>query len=691
MAAPSNSAFTDLVSRLLDGQVSTGEVAVSPDGSKVAFTTSRVDLEANTYRRQIWLADTDGSGTPRPLTSGDPGETSPVWSPDGRHLAFVSRRGGDPTDRRASLHIIPVEGPGEVRRLVERPDSLSSPAWSPDGRMIAFAARVPHERYTHDKDADREPRRIETYYTRLNGEGWVYDRPNHVFAVAADGTGSVIDLTPESELPEGASPDHSDFCWTPDSSAVIVAAARHAGWDTDLATDLYRISLPTAGGAPVAEALTDGGLDCWSPSVSPDGTLVAFLGNKDPLTYPQNVRVGVVDLASGSRRWISESLDRTFVLTSGTVRPVWVDGSTVLASAEDRGTSHLFSLDATGASDPTPITSGPRCITSWDRRGDVTVAVITEVDRPGRVLRVETDGTMRELLDPAAALVERFSPTGWTRFSAPCPHPTPGTDGEIDAWIMCPPGVDPMDGSSPLPVIVNVHGGPHTQYGETFLDEAQAQAAAGFVVIMSNPRGGSGREQAWGQAILGPKHPVAPGTGWGVADLEDVLSVIDTALERFPVCDRERVGMQGGSYGGYMATLLASRHEGRLRAVCSERAVNNLLTEEWSSDIGTMFRVEHGVDPVTDPEEYLRMSPVRFASEIDIPMLIIHSEDDIRCPVSQAEELFITLRWLGKPVEFWRFPGEDHELSRSGSPFHRRRRFEIILEWFTERLAPVDA
>jgi len=255
---------------------------------------------------------------------------------------------------------------------------------------------------------------------------------------------------------------------------------------------------------------------------------------------------------------------------------------------------------------------------------------------------------------------------------------------------MCPPGVDPTDGSSPLPVIVNVHGGPHTQYSESFFDEAQAQVAAGFVVVMSNPRGGSGREQAWGQAILGPKHPVAPGTGWGVADLDDVIAVIDAALDRFPVCDRGRVGMQGGSYGGYMATLLASRHAGRLRAVCSERAVNNLLTEEWSSDIGTMFRVEHGVDPVTDPEEYLRMSPVRFASEIDVPMLIIHSEDDIRCPVSQAEELFITLRWLGKPVVFWRFPGETHELSRSGSPFHRRRRFEIILEWFTEHLAAAE-
>ena len=145
--------------------------------------------------------------------------------------------------------------------------------------------------------------------------------------------------------------------------------------------------------------------------------------------------------------------------------------------------------------------------------------------------------------------------------------------------------------------------------------------------------------------------------------------------------------MQGGSYGGYMATLLAARHAGRLRTVCTERSVNNLLTEEWSSDIGTMFRVEHGPDPVSDPDEYTRMSPSTLARDIDVPVLIVHSENDLRCPISQAEELFVTLRLMKKEVVFYRFPAETHELSRSGSPVHRRQRFEIILDWFTEKLA----
>jgi dipeptidyl aminopeptidase/acylaminoacyl peptidase len=185
---------------------------------------------------------------------------------------------------------------------------------------------------------------------------------------------------------------------------------------------------------------------------------------------------------------------------------------------------------------------------------------------------------------------------------------------------------------------------------------------------------------------MGPKHPTAPGLGWGSVDVDDVMAVLDAALERYDFCDRGRVGMLGGSYGGYMATMLAARYGDRFRAICSERAVNNLLTEEWSADIATFFRVEHGPNPVEDPDEYLRMSPIRIAADITTPMLLIHSENDFRCPINQAEELWVTLKLLGRDVTFYRFPGENHELSRTGSPVHRRMRAEIILDYFAERL-----
>ena len=187
---------------------------------------------------------------------------------------------------------------------------------------------------------------------------------------------------------------------------------------------------------------------------------------------------------------------------------------------------------------------------------------------------------------------------------------------------------------------------------------------------------------------MGPKHDTIPGPGWGSVDVDDILAVLDAALARYRFCDPDRVGMLGGSYGGYMATMLAGLHSHRFRAICTERAVNNLLSEEWSSDIATAFRTVHGPDIIEDADEYTRMSPIRYARNIDVPMLILHSENDLRCPIVQAEELFVALRLLGKDVTFYRFPAEGHELSRSGSPVHRRMRFEIILDFFTDKMQP---
>ena len=304
-------------------------------------------------------------------------------------------------------------------------------------------------------------------------------------------------------------------------------------------------------------------------------------------------------------------------------------------------------------------------------------ASISEIERPDELYVAASGASLERVTAVSDTFVAGVRPRPAERFVAP------STDGvEVDGWILAPP--DMKDGVR-YPVLLNVHGGPHGQYGNTFFDEAQLQAAAGFVVVMGNPRGSSGREETWGQAILGPNHAVRPGRGWGTVDVEDVLAVLDEALRRYPFCDPERVGMIGGSYGGYMATWLAS-HTNRFKAICSERAVNNLLSEEWNSDIATMFRVEHGPRHMDDPDEYLRMSPITYVRDIETPILILHSEDDLRCPITQAEELFVALRQLDKDVEFVRFPAEGHELSRSGSPVHRVQRAEIILEYFRRYL-----
>ena len=186
---------------------------------------------------------------------------------------------------------------------------------------------------------------------------------------------------------------------------------------------------------------------------------------------------------------------------------------------------------------------------------------------------------------------------------------------------------------------------------------------------------------------LGPKHKVAPGTGWGSVDVDDVLAVLDAALDRYPFCDPDRVGMLGGSYGGYMATMLAGRHGDRFRAICSERAVNNLLSEEWAATSARRSASMHGADLPRGPRRVRpRCRRSATSATSTCRCCILHSENDLRCPIVQAEELFMALRLLGKDVTFYRFPGEGHELSRSGSPLHRRMRAEIILDFFTEKL-----
>jgi dipeptidyl aminopeptidase/acylaminoacyl peptidase len=626
---------------------------LSPDGATVAYVVNRIDGEAHEYRGAVWLAPADGSGEPRPFTAGAKSDGDPRWSPDGSRLAFTSNRDG----KVSQLYVMPVAG-GEARKLTDLKEDVTQPEWSPDGTTIAFVARVRDAAYDEEDDKKRAPRRITRLQYKHDNIGWTFDRPQHLFTVKADGSDAAAQLT-------SGDCEDSGPAWSPDGATIAFVSARHEDWDIDMATDVYLVD--AAGGEP--RRLTQGGGSMGGLSWSPDGTRLAV--QRYPALYddPKNTQVGVVDAASGAIRLLSQALDRDCGGYGAVREPVWV-GDDILFPVDDRGRTHVYRVAAGGSATPELVIGGEREVTGFDARAGRVVFSAGEATRLSELYEGggEPDGGRRltAVGDAFAAARELAAPERFTAVSA---------DGsEVEAWVMRPAGFEP---GKRYPTLLTIHGGPFGQYGVGFFDEFQVYSAAGYVVLYSNPRGSSGYSEAWGRAIRGPGDA---GPGWGSVDYDDCMAVVDEALRRFDFVDPERLGVMGGSYGGYMTSWIVS-HTDRFKAAVSERSVNSLVSEWGSSDFGWDFRGYLGAYLFEDVQKYIDVSPSTYAADIHTPLLILHSEEDLRCPVEQAEQLFVSLRLLRRPVEMVRFPKESHELSRSGSPVHRVQRFEIILEF----------
>lgn len=633
--------------------------AVAPDGTHAVVAVTRPDFDADAYVGQLWRVPLDGAAPTR-ITRGFR-DSAPRFSPDGTLIAFLRAPQGAP----GQLAIVPAAG-GEPLVLTDAKLGVSEFAFSDDGRRLAYVARVPEPgRYGTIEDVPasaEDPRLITTLQLQLNGVGYLGDQRSHVFVVdVPDPTGEPpvkpvgraavgreFSAVPASTQLSSGDFDHAHPVW--DGDAVVVVAARHDGWDRDLRADLYRFS--PGGGDPVL--LTDsasGDSALESPLVVGDD--IFFLGGHTGTTgldfFGDNPGVFVVPRSGGPVRRLTDA-------ESAHVVGLAADGDGVLAVDLVRGAGVAVRLDASGELQRWPV---PGSVKAVGAGNGVRVAVVGTADSPGELVLLERpDG---ELTCFAAGLraADDALPAQELEASASDGYPVHG-------WVVRPLG----DG--PHPVLLMIHGGPFSAYGPTFFDEAQVYAQAGYAVLMCNPRGSAGYGESHARAIQG---------AFGDRDAADVLAFLEHALATVPGLASDRLGVMGGSYGGYLTAWLIA-HDHRFAGAIVERGYLDPPSFVGSADIGWNFPLAcHGT-----PEGMVAQSPMTYVDQVRTPTLVLHSEQDRRCPLGIALRYYTELKLNGVDAELLVFPGENHELSRSGSPIHRRQRFEHILDWWGRHL-----
>jgi len=632
-----------------------GRPAVSPDGRHAAFSVTKTDLAADDYFNELWLAETDGSLPPRRLTYCAE-DAMPAFSPDGRWLAF--QRPGP--NGHSQIHVLPMAG-GEARVVTDQPLGAGAAVWSPDSTRIAYTARVPEVgRYAGPAEAER-PRRIDKLCYFVDGFGYIGDRPRNIFV-----TDPFTATCPTRNVTAGEF-DDGDLAWSPSGEFLTFVSARHEERGDDSRTDIWVCEVNSG----EIRALTQGGMYAFTPRFSADGASVCFAGSELGAGNHTNALLGYglwsvpLDAAQAPRRLTDDRFHLSFASQMIVPAPRGVYFAT-----DNRGEVNLI-LVPYGGGEPELIIGGERQVNGYavapgSSDADIVVAVVASAGSAGDLL-VTSGGNERLLTSYGQDVREHADLRPIEPFTAVAP------DGyALDGWIVRPRG------SGPHPVILQIKGGPFTQWGYTLsgpaaFDEAQVYASAGYAVVLGNPRGCSGYGQAHGSYVQGdlPRKSAI-----------DLFAILDTAVKD-PTLDEDRVGVMGGSFGGYMAAWISAHHPDRFKAAIGERGLYSINSFAATSD--------DGVDLViglygADRKRWPAVDPIAYVDDMRLPMLLVHSEKDGHCPMEQAQRLFVELKIRGIEVEMLLFPGEGHDMSRTGLPSHRMARFEAILEWWNRHL-----
>jgi dipeptidyl aminopeptidase/acylaminoacyl peptidase len=624
----------------------------SPDGHTVAFVLTAVDEKANRRRSAIWSVPADGSLQPRQLTSATASSTSPRWSPDGTVLAFLSARvapGDSSPSPKTQIWLLALRG-GEPTKLTSLQNGVSSFQWSPDGRRLVVVSR------SGPSDTTPSPSDVRHYKHadyKFNDTGWHDDTRAHLWVVDA-ATGSATQIT------SGDDWNDSDPQWSPDGQRIAFVSDRTGkAFDESIDTDVWVIA---ANGGPLTK-ISDHEESDNSPRWSPDGRTIAFLSSVPRTAHP---KIWLAPSVGGSRS--KQAADGLDLIPTG-LR--WTEsGRALYFEAGYKGTSQLFRVDMQTRR-VSPITTGDRTVHNLDvneKTGQLAYSVNSPVSLDDLYVADQGARNERRLTNVNEKLWSQLDLVPVERV------PYKGADGwDVDGFFMKPVG---WQAGRSYPMILSIHGGPAGQYGFDWYHEFQVYAARGWAVFFANPRGSTGYGEKFERGI---------NLNWGGNDYVDVMNGVDAILAKYPWIDRARLGVTGGSYGGFLTNWIVG-HTNRFKAAVTLRSLSNFVSDDGTRDGAYGHSDDFGGDIFDRFDLYWDRSPLKYAKNVKTPTLVLHSDNDYRVPIEQGEQWFRALQHFGVPSEVVFFPRENHNLTRTGEPKHLVESLKWQVYWFERYL-----
>jgi dipeptidyl aminopeptidase/acylaminoacyl peptidase len=641
-----------------------GEPQVSPDGKWVAYTVSTPDIDANRGASNIWLVATSGGAELQLTQSGH--DSSPVWSPDCRTLAFLSSRSGE-----SQVYLLAMEG-GESHALTKLSTGADIVKWSPDGKTIAFTSSVYPDCKDDDcnskRDTEKEKSKVKAHVAEhllyRHWTHWNEGKRGHLFVVPADGSAAPRDLTAgaDYDVPPDERGGPGDINFSPDSQELCFTAVTDKMEAVSTNADLFIV--PVVGGE-AKRITTQPGFD-GNPVYSPDGKFIAYHAQLKPEYEADRWRVMLYDRQTQKNENLSEGFDRS------ANELAWSpDSKTIYFTAENETQQPVYAMAARAGADPKKIIADTyNTAISFSADGKTLVFERTSLTMPAEVFTASGDGSNARQLthqnDVILAMLEMNAPeTFWFD----------GAEGtKIQAMLIRPPK---FDATKKYPLLVVLHGGPQTMWSNAwgYRWNSQVFSAAGYVTLMINRRGSTGYGQKFTDEIT---------NDWGGKAYVDVMNGVEYTLKKYPFVDGNRMAAAGGSYGGYMADWIAT-HMGRFKAIISHASVYDKAAM-WATE--ELWFEEHDMQgaPWTNPESYRKWSPSTYAGDLGkfkTPTLVICGERDYRVPYTQSLEFFSALQRQGVPSKLVVFPDEGHWVLK---PQNSQFWYKTFLDWLAAYL-----